>query len=571
MTDDNFPQNWIRIPLGEVVQPKRLTVRPRDYHGYKYIGLEHIESNTRELIGTVSAESMKSTALYFEPGDVLYGRLRPYLNKVYVADFTGLCSTEFIVFGRSHHLDSNYLGYLLSSPEFVSFATHAVEGDRPRIGFDRMKEFTFPLAPIQEQRRIAQELDLLFEKSRTVRERLVGLPGLLNMYKQEILSSAFSGKLTETVTKGDTATQLFERIEIERRRSWEKELKAQGKDRNKVRYQGSAEVDTRGLPELPEGWIWTRVEHIVADVATGATPLRSRRSYYTDGTIPWVTSGALNKPYVDHADEFITELAIRETNAKVFQPGTLLVAMYGEGQTRGRISELQIAAATNQACAALLFDDLTAQFRPYIKLFFQKSYEDVRRLASGGVQPNLNLSIIRNTLIPLAPSNEQARIVELCNEFLSYISIVEFAVATAKQRRERVDEMVLANAFRGGLGTYNPNDEPAEKLLGHIRQERDSREAMRIQERRDIVATRGSMGAETMPDERETTKPLTEVLHSAGHPVTPEELFKQAMFDFDNVEEFYQELRSGLESAQIAEIRTPNGSVLLTSRQDETR
>ena len=86
-----------RVPLSEVVKPTRPRVKPSDYPELPFIGMEHIEAHSMKLLGCVPAGTMKSSAVYFKAGDVLYGRLRPYLNKVYRPNFAGLCSAEFIV------------------------------------------------------------------------------------------------------------------------------------------------------------------------------------------------------------------------------------------------------------------------------------------------------------------------------------------------------------------------------------------------------------------------------------------------------------------------------------------
>src|SRR6266436_5041142 len=116
--------------------------------------MENIEAQSMRLLGTMPASLLKSSAVHFQPGDVLYGRLRPYLNKVFRPDFEGLCSAEFIVFPETAWLDSKYLQYLLNSSEFVAFASHLNAGDRPRVDFDQIGDFPFPLAPFAEQKRI---------------------------------------------------------------------------------------------------------------------------------------------------------------------------------------------------------------------------------------------------------------------------------------------------------------------------------------------------------------------------------------------------------------------------------
>jgi len=97
---------------------------------------------------------MKSTAFHFQPGDVLYGRLRPYLNKVLFAEFEGLCSSEFIVLAPNGAVKSQYLARYLGTKNFVGFANQLNQGDRPRVHFDQIAEYEVPLPPLSEQLRI---------------------------------------------------------------------------------------------------------------------------------------------------------------------------------------------------------------------------------------------------------------------------------------------------------------------------------------------------------------------------------------------------------------------------------
>ena len=121
--------------------------------------MEHVEAQTMRLLGTVPAGDMKSAAVHFQAGDVLYGRLRPYLNKVLRPLFEGLSSAEFIVFSPSPAIDQQFLQYLLNSRPFVSFASHLNAGDRPRVDFDQLGAFEIALPPLPEQPRIAAEIE----------------------------------------------------------------------------------------------------------------------------------------------------------------------------------------------------------------------------------------------------------------------------------------------------------------------------------------------------------------------------------------------------------------------------
>jgi len=426
---DGLPQSWETRPLGEVVKPSRPRIKPLEKPDLPFIGMEHIEAHTMKLLGTVPAGTMKSSAVHFQPGDVLYGRLRPYLNKVYRPNFEGLCSAEFIVFPKTEGVDSRYLQYFLNSSTFASFASHLNTGDRPRVDFDQLAPYTFPVAPPEQQQSIVAEIEKQFS-------RLDEAVANLKRYK-----AAVEGKLTEDWRKAhpdvEPASELLERIRTERRSKW----------KGRRKYKEPLQPDTSILPKLPARWTWTNVDQL-AEVGTGATPRRGKSQYYTGGHIPWVTSSALNRTFVDKANEFVTDTALQETNLTLYPPGTLLLAMYGEGRTRGKCSQLHIHATTNQAIAAI---QCIGEIREYLKLAIWNQYADLRRTASGGVQPNLNLSLVRSITIPFPPLIEQQWIVNEIECRLSVIEELETTVEANLTRANRLRQSILGKAFSGQL------------------------------------------------------------------------------------------------------------------------
>lgn len=225
------------------------------------------------------------------------------------------------------------------------------------------------------------------------------------------------------------------------------------------------------LPELPEGWGWVKVG-TVSSVGTGITPLKGRSDFYANGNIPWVTSGALNDNFVTEASDYVTDLALKETNLRIYPKHTLLIALYGEGKTRGKCSELLIEAATNQAIAAIVQEGMLEKLRKYMKWFFQKNYGDIRLKSSGGVQSNLNLSIIENTLFPMCSIEEANQVVDAIEMKLSEIDQLDQTITTSLQQAEALRPSILKKAFSGQLVPQDPNDEPASELLARIKAER---------------------------------------------------------------------------------------------------
>ncbi len=265
----------------------------------------------------------------------------------------------------------------------------------------------------------------------------------LKQLRQNILQEAIEGKLTTAwrkshpVIKGNPdydAEALFEKIQKE-------------KDSDKKQKQLPQITDEEKTFEIPEGWKWIHLNQI-ADIGTGATPLTSETKYYKDGTIPWITSSATSNDFIANSDTYITQFALNETNCSINPIGTLIVAMYGQGKTRGQISELRIEAATNQACATIqLYDTDDIFLRKYVKLVFKKMYDEIRSLAQGGAQPNLNLTKISNTLFPLPPKKEQEEIVNKIESLLAKLTKLE----NQTQKRKTLSEKLVFGIIKEKL------------------------------------------------------------------------------------------------------------------------
>lgn len=136
------------------------------------------------------------------------------------------------------------------------------------------------------------------------------------------------------------------------------------------------------------------------EIGTGSTPSRKNKEYY-EGSISWVKSTEVSNCVIDSTEEHISEIAIAETNCTIYPKGTILIAMYGQGKTRGQIAILNIEATTNQAVAAILPSELCDKLFLYYCLHLM--YENIRSMARGGNQANLNLAIVRSINIILPP------------------------------------------------------------------------------------------------------------------------------------------------------------------------
>ncbi len=166
------------------------------------------------------------------------------------------------------------------------------------------------------------------------------------------------------------------------------------------------------LGPVPDSWTVTPLEDRFS-VVSGGTPPRGVRDYWVGGTIPWVKTGEIDYSTITETEERITRAGLENSAARILPKGTVLMAMYGQGVTRARVGVLGIDAACNQACAALLPRD-GAVLPLFVYYLLTHRYEDIRRLAHGGQQQNLNMDIVK--ALPLsypADPDEQREIVEI--------------------------------------------------------------------------------------------------------------------------------------------------------------
>lgn len=203
-------------------------------------------------------------------------------------------------------------------------------------------------------------------------------------------------------------------------------------------------LDMFGDPATnPKGWP-TQPLGSLCEVRTGATPSRDRPGYYS-GNIPWVKTGEVDQELIVDCEERISELAIAETNCKVFPVGTILIAMYGQGKTRGKCGVLGMPAATNQACAAVLPTDSINN--SYLFQLTRANYESIRSLAHGGNQENLNLGMIKDIDIPVPPAMLQKQFADIAN----MVSRIKVRQKETLQQAESLFASASISAFSARL------------------------------------------------------------------------------------------------------------------------
>jgi type I restriction enzyme S subunit len=439
---------WVRIPgithslgQGEPVEP------------FSYIDVAAID-NARGIIAPdvqviQPADAPSRARKSVEIGTVLYSTVRPYLKNIAVVEKAyhpkPIVSTAFAVMHPHTGIHSKYLLHYLRSQPFTDFVnSKAVGVAYPAINDANFFQGVVPLPPAAEQSRIVARVEELMrlcdaleakgkldaaQHAQLVRtllgtltdsaspaelaanwqrvaehfDLLLDRPEAVDALEQTILQLAVRGLLVPQDPSDEPASVLLQKIRAEKDR-----LIAAGKiKRDKL----LAPIADEEKPfELPVGWEWAPVQAL-AHVGTGTTPSRDNAAYFSDTGIPWVTSGETGQSLIKKTDQFVTARALSETSLTLYPVGTLIVAMYGQGKTRGQVAELRIEAATNQACAAIVLVESSDHHRQFVKLVFEKSYDEIRNLAAGGAQPNLNVGKVKQTLISLPPLAEQSRII----------------------------------------------------------------------------------------------------------------------------------------------------------------
>ena len=213
--------------------------------------------------------------------------------------------------------------------------------------------------------------------------------------------------------------------------------------------------------EVPSSWVWTTLGEI-GNWQSGATPSRLRKDYY-GGNIPWLKTGDLNDGYISDIPEYITETALKETSVKLNPKDSVLIAMYGA--TIGKVGILSFPATTNQACCACT-DYLVKKM--YLFYFLLANREKFIAMGGGGAQPNISKEKIVSTLIPLPPKQEQSRIVEGIEHWLSLVDCIEGNKENLQRTIMEAKSKILTLAIHGKLVPQDSTDEPASELLKRI-------------------------------------------------------------------------------------------------------
>jgi type I restriction enzyme S subunit len=321
----------------------------------------------------------------------------------------------------------------------------------PGINREKIYKLRAPLPPLSEQHRISARLDKLMPRIDAVRDRLSGIPRLIKRFRQSVLNAAVTGKLTEKWREQHPEVESAE-ILLEKIKNFRIQKAGVSQELNKLlKYfeEGDKRLKTKKPPyDLPNTWKYCEINNI-GNVCNGSTPSRKINAYWGND-INWVSSGEVQNCIISKTKEKISKLGFEKSSIKLLPKGTVLIAMIGEGKTRGQTAILDVEATCNQNVAAVIIDH-NYVLSKYIFHWFFLQYEKNRNIGSGSGPKALNCQKVRELDFILPPLEEQKEIVRQVDQLFSFADKLERHYQKAKEKLDKLPQSVLAKAFRGEL------------------------------------------------------------------------------------------------------------------------
>jgi type I restriction enzyme S subunit len=458
---------------------------PADLSGYK---AKTIARGARDI----TAKGLRESGVSLMPaGTVLFSSRAP-VGYVAVAREPLTTNQGFKSFVLSEVMDPDFLYYYLQR------ARGLIEGLASGTTFKEIsgakaRTIPIPVAPREEQRRIAEALDTALPRLDAAVASLEAAQRKLKAYRASVLKAAVEGRLVPTEAtlarkegrSYEPGDVLLERLLKERRRRWEEgavaKFEAAGRaptnDDWKARYKEPHSPDTADLPGLPEGWCWATAEQLCEFITKGTTPAHDAMTEGT-GEVPYVKvynltfDGTLN---FEQAPTFVNRATHTNVLARsICHSGDVLMNLVGP--PLGKVSLLPAQFPEwniNQAIARYrLIDSTLSLYFVHVLLESRALKWAMARTKTTAGQVNLTLEIARDIPIPLPPRDEQARILNEIGRQLSDGAAVNEAARANQQRCRRLRQAILKWSFEGRLVDQDPADEPADALLARIRTDR---------------------------------------------------------------------------------------------------
>lgn len=494
---ENFeiPNSWIHLTLGEVIDyGKAIKVEPSEIPPNAWVlELEDIEKDTSKLSQRLSfaQRQSKSTKNRFTVGDVLYGKLRPNLNKVLLADQDGYCSTEIIPLTPNQAIDGRFLFYWLKHPEFLNYAESASHGlNMPRLGTEAGQQAPLMLAPLEEQKRIADKLDTLLARVDACRDRLKNIPSILKKFRYSVLNAAISGELTDD-------------WRLERNRSLDSWQEKNGREVFPFITSGS------------RGW----------------------STYYSNHGSIFLRVGNLDHTTIDldlRQIQYVNPPVGAEGKRTRIEVGDILISITADvGMVAFIRQDIGEAYINQHLCLARQTGEYLGAYLAYFLASPLGGSAQLTKMQRGVTKSGLTLGDIRSVKFLIPDLDEQQEIVNRIESLFSYANYCDLNYQKVYAILENLTPIILDKAFRGELVPQDPNDEPASILLERIHTERIENPSII---KRDLITRKPKMTKMT----NESVKKIIDELPSDAFSF--EDLHKKIAGEYDLFKDILFEL-----------------------------
>jgi len=465
-----YPKHWVECKFGDVIQIKNgFAFKSKDFkktNGIPIVKQTQLAGEKVDLSKCVYVDKsfLKSKSDFIlKKGDILLG-MSGSLGKfcIYDLDEPALQNQRVgkIEPISINYLDKRYCWHFLNTIETLLKEKGKGLGVS-NISPSDIEDLPFPLPPLNEQKRITEKLDAILPKVKSARDRLEKIPAILKKFRQSVLAAACSGKLTEDWREGKNFN-LHEYLEVI--------INERKKDKKYSKYLNT--IIELKLPiewslenDVPESWLITKMGIICPKITDGThdTPKRLKKG------IPYITGKHIRDRYIDFNNcDYITIEEHKKIYARC-NPEYDDVLMVNIGAGTATPARVNVTYEFSMKNVALLKVDnklITGRYLEYHQLRF-KDYI-FNQITKGGAQPFLSLDIIKALPLYLPPLEEQQEIVRRVEKLFALADSIEEKYKKAYERLEKLEQAILAKAFRGELVEPDPNDEPAEELIKRI-------------------------------------------------------------------------------------------------------
>lgn len=375
--------DWETFRFEEIASKISETVDPNSTDLETYVGLEHLDAEDIHIRRKGTPDDVSGGKLKCYPGDVIFGKRRAYQRKAAIVDFEGICSAHAFVFRANPEvIDSNLFPFFLHSDQFMHrMVDISVGGLSPTINWGDLKHQEFLLPPKDQQAQLAELLWAMDE----VIERERTLLSTKNILKETLRKKYFSL---------------------------------------------NSKVKTVKLGEL-------------ARITAGGTPSTEKNEYWNNGTIPWLSSGEVHKKVVYETEKLISEIGLKNSSAKIMPKHTCLIALAGQGKTKGTVAISEIELCTNQSVASIIANP--DKVEPYYLFYnLDSRYMDFRHITGKeNSRTGLNLKILNDFRIRFHEKNERNNILAEFDCLEANLNLVESKIASSQSLQKSLINQIF--------------------------------------------------------------------------------------------------------------------------------